>query len=340
MKGLLLIILGGVMEGIFALPIKYTHEWTWENTWAVGSFFALIVVPWPLALLTIPHLGQVYGEAPLLALVAAIIFGVGWGLGGVFFGLGLNSLGLSIGTSLVMGIIAVGGSVVPMLVRHRDQLSGRGGPQLFIGIAVMIIGLIICGVAGTLKDHTPASGRTEAPGMFTKGLLYCIAGGTLSAFVNLALIFGSPVAQPAVHRGVDPATANNAIWALVFTANYAVNLGYGIVKGFRDGTLDKIWTHRKPRYFVLAGSMGLLWAGGIVVYGRGASFVGPLGAIFGFPVMLIVSILTGNAAGAISGEWRAQPFRARATMLFGVAMMIVAIITLGYGSYFTLKSHS
>jgi len=133
LTGLLLIVLGGVMEGLFALPLKFTPKWSWENIWAAGSLAALILVPWPLALLTVPHLIGVYFSAPFSAVLLAVVFGAGWGYGGVFFGLGVSLLGLSLGTSLIMGLIAIGGSVVPMLLQHRNQLSSKQAPPYLSG---------------------------------------------------------------------------------------------------------------------------------------------------------------------------------------------------------------
>jgi L-rhamnose-H+ transport protein len=335
MIGLLLIILGGVMEGLFALPMKFTPKWALENIWAAGSLAALILVPWPLALLTVPHLGSVYASAPLSAIVLAILFGAGWGCGGVLFGRGISSLGLSLGTSLIMGIVAIGGSVVPMFLQHRDQLQSKSGTALLIGIATMLLGLIVCARAGNLKSMGVQTAQAISPASFSIGLFYCIAAGLLSALVNFALIFGAPIAKPAIMHGLDPATANNAIWALVFTASYLVNFGCCIFKGARERTLQKFLLDSNPLYWGSAGIMGILWAGGLVVYGRGASMGGTLGPIFGFPIMLIVSILTGNVAGALSGEWRSVSSAARNTMVCGVSVMVLAILTLGYANYVT-----
>jgi L-rhamnose-H+ transport protein len=331
--GLLLIVAGGVMEGLFALPMKFTPRWAWENIWAAGSLAALVLVPWPLALLTVPHLASVYSAAPVSALLLAVLFGAGWGCGGVFFGKGVSSLGLSLGTSLIMGLIAIGGSLVPMLLQHRDQLASRGGAALLTGIAAMIVGMTVCARAGSLKAGGAQAVKAASAASFGVGLFYCVAAGLLSALVNFALIYGAPIAEPALARGLDIATANNAVWALVFTASFLVNLGYCVFRGAWEGTLKRFRSDSAPLYWALAGIMGLLWAGGIVVYGRGASLGGPLGPVFGFPIMLIASILTGNAAGAISGEWRGTPSAARITMASGVAVMILAILTLGYASY-------
>jgi L-rhamnose-H+ transport protein len=331
LTSLLLIALGGLMEGLFALPMRFAPRWSWENFWGAGSLMALILVPWPLALLTVPHLRSVYAAADSQSLLLAAVFGAGWGCGGIFFGLGVAYLGLSLGTSLIMGLIAIGGSVVPLLLAHNAQISIQGGVGLLGGIVLMVIGLAICARAGNLKRRKPED--RFHPRQFGVGLMYCLAAGVLSALINFALVFGAPIAQPAIASGVDPATANNAVWAIVFTVNYLVNIGYCLFRAARRGTLRKFRTESTPRYWALALVMGMLWAGGIVAYGRGASLEGPLGPVFGFPIMLIISILTGNAAGAVCGEWKDQPVAAKTAMRWGICVMVLAVMTLGYANY-------
>lgn len=333
MTALLLIIIGGVMEGLFVLPTKFTPNWSWENMWGAGSLCALVLVPWPLAVLTIPHLGTVYSSVPVSALLLVLIFGAGWGCGGIFFGLGVSSLGLSLGTSLIMGLIAIGGSVVPMFLQYRDQLSGKRGMELLIGISAMVLGLFLCARAGNLRAGNPRFSTQKRIGSFSSGLFYCIAAGLLSALVNFALVFGAPIVDQAMKQGTDMATANNALWALVFSASYSVSLGYSLWKSARASTLRKFSVGSSFSYWGLAGIMGAVWAGGIVVYGLGASLDGPFGAVFGFPIMLIISILSSNTAGALCGEWHGQTSSAKATMACGVGVMFLAILALGYSNF-------
>jgi L-rhamnose-H+ transport protein len=332
LTGLLLIVVGGLMEGLFALPMRFAPRWAWENFWGAGSLMALVLVPWPLAFLTVPHLGNVYASADSLSLVLAVVFGAGWGCGGIFFGLGVAYLGLSLGTSIIMGLIAIGGSIVPLLLARGTQISVQGGIGLLAGITLMVIGLTMCARAGNLKHSDP--GEQAQPRKFGVGLMYCLAAGVLSALVNFALVFGAPIAQPAIASGVDPATATNAVWAIVFTVNFLVNIGYCLFRAARNGSLQRFRRDlTPPHYWLLALLMGMLWAGGIVAYGRGASLEGPLGPVFGFPIMLITSILTGNAAGALCGEWRNQPPAAKNAMRWGISVMVLAVVTLGYVNY-------
>jgi L-rhamnose-H+ transport protein len=329
--GPVLIVLGGVMEGLFSLPVKLTPKWSWENIWGLGSLFALVLVPGPLLLFTIPQFSRVYAAAPGWAIVWTILFGAGWGAGGIFFGLGVSALGLSLGTSSIMGLIAIGGSVIPLLLQHHGQLLSRSNIALFAGICCMLAGLIVCARAGSLR--MAKSAHADGGVSYGLGALYCIAAGLLSALVNFALIFGAPVAQAAIARGVAPAAANNAIWAIVFAMNYLVNLAYCVYLGRKRGTFRNFTLSDTGYYWLLAVGMGLLWAGGIVVYGLGASTQGAYGPVFAFPVMLIVSILTGNLTGVLLGEWRGVKTRAKRIMQFGVVIMIASIIILGCANF-------
>jgi hypothetical protein len=101
----------------------------------------------------------------------------------------------------------------------------------------------------------------------------------------------------------------------------------------QDGKIRKFTLPDTGYYWLLAVAMGLLWSGGIVVYGLGASTQGAYGPVFGFPVMLIVSILTGNLTGVLLGEWRGAKTSAKRTMQFGVVIMIASIIILGCAGF-------
>src|ERR1700751_4490207 len=100
-SGTSIVLLGGVLQGIFALPMKFARRWNYENIWLVFAFVGLIFFPWILALSTIPRLGQTYHLAPAGALMAAIGFGICWGIGATLTGLSLNMLGIGLGFAII-----------------------------------------------------------------------------------------------------------------------------------------------------------------------------------------------------------------------------------------------
>ena len=342
LAGFTLIILGGVMEGSFSLPLKYTPKWKWENIWGAGSLMALLLVPWPLAAATIPNLGDVYRSAPASSIWMALLFGAGWGVGGIFFGLALDAVGLSLGLSVMMGLIAINGSLIPLFLEHPEQFGQKSGLVMMCGVAVMLIGLVLCSLAGRQKERalrgsdSSASEALSNKPPFVIGLLFCVAGGVLSALVNFGLIFGTEVSARAIEQGADPAYASNAVWALVFTANYLVNVGYCAYLSLRNRTAKRFFERGTASYWLAAAMMGAVWAGGIVLYGMGAFQLGQFGAYVGFPIMLISSIVTGNVLGLLTGEWKGVGHGPLRIMGTGVGVLLLAIIILGYANGLTV----
>jgi L-rhamnose-H+ transport protein len=43
--GVTLAMLAGVLNGSFALPMKFMRQWKWEHTWLVYSVVAMVAFP-------------------------------------------------------------------------------------------------------------------------------------------------------------------------------------------------------------------------------------------------------------------------------------------------------
>jgi len=325
--GFALILVGGIMEGSYSFPLKVNRNWDWENTWGAGSLMALLLVPWPLAFWSVPRLAEAYHRSSWSAILLALLFGAGWGFGGVFFGLSIDMVGLSLGYSIIFGIIAINGSLTPLLMNEPAKLATAGGLWFLAAMAVMLGGIIVCSVAGNLK----AGGATNAPGAgakkgsFRVGLILCIVAGVLSGLVNFAFIYGTEITKQAQQSGADPFSAINALWALVFTANYLANVGYCVYLMVRNRTGGKLFAGGSGANWLRCAVMGVFWAAGIVVYGLGAYKLGKYGAFVGFPALLAAALLTGNVVGWVSGEWRGASAKAVGTMFAGIALLLVAI---------------
>ncbi|MBL7115743.1 MAG: hypothetical protein ISS35_08245 [Kiritimatiellae bacterium] len=332
--GIILVIVAGVLEGLFSMGVTRTPKWKFENIWGIGSLIALVLVPWPLALLTVPELGSVYSEVGSKLVCITVLCGVGWGLGGIFWGKAIAAVGMALGVSLLMGFINVFGSVGPMAIMEPAKLSTRGGMTLMGAVAIMIVGVIIISMAGKLKEKEQSEGEasSEASGPstpFMVGLLFCVLSGVLSALVNFGFIYGAPVGEAAAKTGTSPWATGFAIWALVFTGNYAVNFIYALILMIKNKTAGLILSEGKPIYWFWALFMGIAWPGGIAVYGIAANKMGAYGAYAAFPMMLLVSILTGNAAGALTGEWKGTSQKPRTWMIGGVVILGLAFVVLG-----------
>ncbi|HLI04096.1 MAG TPA: L-rhamnose/proton symporter RhaT, partial [Terracidiphilus sp.] len=134
--GLLILILAGVMNASFTLPMKYTRRWAWENTWLAYTIFALLVLPPVVTLATVPHLAADYHAAPPGIVLEVVAFGAGWGVSQVFFGLAAESIGIALTFSLVLGTAAAVGSLVPLLRLHPERLNTPAGHGVFAGVGM------------------------------------------------------------------------------------------------------------------------------------------------------------------------------------------------------------
>jgi L-rhamnose-H+ transport protein len=332
--GILMVVAGGAMEGLFSLPVTRTPRWQWENIWGLGSLIALLLVPWPVALWTVPNLTQVYSDVGPGVIGITFLFGLGWGLGGIFWGKAIAAVGMALGVSLLMGLINVFGSPVPLAIKEPNKLIEPGGLVLMAAVAVMIAGVAVCALAGKLRarDLDQSDSNSAVRSTLAMGLVFCVLSGVLSAMVNFGLIFGEPIAEAAARRGASAVAKNNAIWALVFTGNYLVNAVYALALMVRRRTFGLIARAGNVRYWVWAVFMGITWPLGIVLFGIGAGMMGPYGAFVAFPMMLVMAILFGNLAGIATGEWKGTKGLTRGTMLAGVLILCLAFAIFGVSS--------
>ena len=240
-SAILLAIVGGALEGLFSLPLTRTPRWRWENTWGLGLLMALVLVPWPLTLLTVPHLTDVYANVETSVLVMTFLFGVGWGLGALFWSKAIAAIGMALGVSLMMGLINVFGSPLLLGVTQPHKLIEPGGFALLAAVAITIVGVVVCAVAGSAKQRELNAGTAGAANRsgasFLLGLFFCIISGVLSASVNFGLVFGEPIAEAAKQAGASDVVKNNAIWAIVFTGNFLVNTFYAFYVMWKNKTL-------------------------------------------------------------------------------------------------------
>lgn len=323
--GIAAVLVGGVLNGSFVAPMKKMTRWEWENIWFAYSLFGLLVVPWAAALATVPHLGSVLGGASPEAIWLVLLFGFGWGIGSVLFGLGVARMGLAVGYGLILGINAPVGTFLPLIVLHREQLHTSRGTSLIAGTLVVVIGIVLCAIAGRMREKTPK----QIEGFFI-ALLICVLAGIFSPMLNFSLAFGDELLKRALAAGATRDMASNAIWPLCLTAGLIANAGYAAILLKRNKSW-KLFAAGGTSHWLLGALMGLLCFGSFIVYGAGANALGSLGAVIGWPLFMSMALITSNALGWLSGEWKDAPPNAGWLSLGGIAVLIIAITVIALG---------
>lgn len=328
--GILTVVVGGLCQGSFMLPMKWTRQWDWENVWLIFSLSAYLLCPWVLILTTIPHVFRVFGSVSLGTLVIVSVFGVGWGIGAVTFGLGVAAVGLSLGFAVILGLASFAGAVIPLFLFRYIDLSILKTVILGLSLTLMLAGVVFCSYAGKWKEHTPELGTALS---YWKGLVICVISGLLSACGNLGFVFGQTIIDKAHSFGVPNYLAPNLVWALMTVALFVCNSGYASFLLLRNRSGLNFYKPGTRVNFLYAMLMGALWMGGFFFYGIGARRLGVLGPSLGWAILMSTMVLAANLLGVGTGEWTRAPSKAKMRLGQGLLLLFLAIIGLGYTNH-------
>src|SRR5215469_550656 len=322
--GFLLVLLAGLLQGTFVLPMTLVHGWSWEHTWATFSLLGMFVFNWIITFTLIPQIGTVYSLSPAGDLVILALFGAGWGVGAILFGLGMDRLGMALGYPVIMGLIASLGALIPLLLFFPQTILAAKGLFLLGSTVLVIIGIVLGSLGGSRRSSSSIGGSST--GTLRTGLIIAVLAGVLSCLPNVGMAFGDAVITTAQHLGVPGSLSSNAVWALLFTLGCVVNVAYCLYLMMSRHTLSAYWNDETARNIGLSALMALMWIGSFYLYGAGASRLGRWGAVVGWPLFISLSIVTGNLWGLSRGEWRSAPAHARQLLNIGLGVLLAAII--------------
>jgi len=329
--GMCLLIVAGVMNASFALPMKFVRSWAWENTWLLWSIFALLVLPSTLALTTIPSFGtllQANGSVVLLVALA----GAAWGVAQVLFGLALDKIGIALTFSIVLGLSAAMGSLIPLVHLHADRLFTHAGLMSLTGIALVLAGVAASAVAGRIRDRGKQTGSTKS-GAMGIGLLMAITSGVCASMMNVGFAYGAPLATAASANGANSLWTTDAVWVPLMAGGAVPNLLYCIYLLVKRKTAANYTAPSLARNLPLTFVMGVLWFGSSILYGIATVFLGDLGPVVGWPLFMSLIVIVATLLGMWTGEWRGAAKNAFRVQGLAVLILIAAVVMLSRASF-------
>jgi L-rhamnose-H+ transport protein len=322
--GFALVLAAALCQGSFLVPMTLTRNWAWEHTWAAFCLFSMLALNWLFSFAFLPNPFSIYVSVPRHDLIMLALFGAGWGVGAILFGLGMERLGLALGYPLIMGLSASAGALVPMVWSPQTNFASVRGLIVIGAVAIAVGGIAVCSIAGARKE----SSMKVSPASFSSGLLIAVAAGLLCCLPNVGMMFGASAIAAAAALGAPQSSANNVVWCVFFTLGGLVNLTYCALRMVQRGNAKQLIAPYMLRNSSLAAGMALMWMGSFYLYGIGASKMGPWGAIIGWPVLISVSIGVGIAWGLWKGEWTHAPDSARRILIGGLILILAAVLTL------------
>lgn len=350
--GVIFHFIGGFASGSFYIPFKKVKGWNWESFWIVGGLFSWLIMPPLAAYLTIPDFPAIIKATGSDTLGIVYLFGVLWGIGGLTYGLGVRYLGVSLGSSIILGLCMVFGAIIPALYYDFNPLQGKDsfsqmyssnwGMVVLMGLIICIVGIVVSGKAGTAKERelsADAKAMTGTEYKFALGMFVSIVSGVLSACFNFGLEAGQTMANVAneTWKASHPNQGeflyrNNAIYVVLLWGGLTTNFIWCMILNARNKTFGDYANKATPlvNNYLFSALAGTTWFLQFFFYGMGESKLGngPSSWILHMAFIILIA----NLWGLVLKEWKAVSAKTRYTMIAGIVIIVISVLVVGYGN--------
>jgi hypothetical protein len=132
----------------------------------------------------------------------------------VLFGISIQRPGLALAYAIIVGLGAILGTLVPLLLQHRAQIDRMLLIEVIAGIAVMSIGIALSAWAGKIREHRQNIGMAVRTKRYYAAVFVAVLCGLLAPMLNYSFSFGQYMARTAVLLGNTEVRAAYAVWPI------------------------------------------------------------------------------------------------------------------------------
>jgi L-rhamnose-H+ transport protein len=348
--GIIFHFLGGFASGSFYIPYKKVKGWAWESYWIIGGLCSWLIVPPLAAYLTIPNFwGIITGEAGN-TLLWTYLMGLLWGIGGLTYGLGVRYLGVSLGSSIILGLCSVFGSIIPSIYYKfvpstgkdtiTDLMTTNWGQMVLLGLFVCVVGIVICGKAGGMKDKDlVGASKSDDEFQISKGLMVAVISGVLSACFSFGIEAGSSMSKVANEIWVaqNPNQGeflfrNNVVYIVILWGGLTTNFVWCMYLNFSNKTFGDYTNSNTPllKNYFFSAIAGTTWFLQFFFYGMGESKLGngPSSWILHMAFIILVA----NSWGLALKEWKGVSKKTLTTIIAGILTIVLSVLIVGFGN--------
>jgi len=330
MIGILFAVFAGVMLGFYAIPEKFVKNYVFENTWGLCFLFMLWIVPFILAFTLIDGFAQVLSDVGAPILLKMLIPSFLWGIGMMMWGKAINHIGLSLGFSIFIGTIVFIGSLLPFFIYGLPATNVM--VTILVGIAIILLGIIMNGRAGILREGSGATEKGNGSSMMV-GIIIAVVGGLLCTGFNVANELGKEaIAAAVVKNGNDSWLTSVAAMFIVYVSGGLFVVPYFLIQITRK----KLWCSFRVagagKNVSLAGLMAILNFTASILFAYSAFVLGKAGGTIGYAIFNTMSVVVAVIGGIVTKEWIAAKPQAKTALYIGLASMIVGVVIIAYGN--------
>ena len=337
--GIALHAVGGIAAATCFVPQKGTTRWSYQSFWLLMCLFSWLIMPIVVAYLTVPDLMEVIKESPVDSIRDTFLLGAVYGFGGMAFGVAIRHIGFSLTYSIAIGISAVLGTVIPAILDGTliSNFDKPGGGVVLAGFAVSLLGVGLCGLAGSMKERELAG--TDSSFDLKKGLGLVLLAGVLSAIFGVSLAKGAPIDKIAANHGAEH-FQGNAKFIFAMGGAFFTNLIWWSIVHTRKtswGEYTAIPSEKKGSgtigsHYIFGMMAGVLWYLQFFFYGLGHVRMGD-NEFISWGIHMAMLIFFSFGIGLILKEWKGLSGKTTGTLLIGLVILLVSFGLITYGGY-------
>lgn len=328
----ILIVFAGILNGSFALPIKHLNERNNENTLLIYALLSFVILPWFLAWCAVPQIFAVYAATSAKMLSIMLVGGFIFGIGQVCFFLALNFIGLSLGFIINLGLAIVLGSLLPYGFVHHHNIFSKCGLLTVIGASIATAGILFSNRAGILHHRTWRRGNAK---FFKIGVMLAILAGIASAGLNCSFALTTAIQETALNMGATPFGSASIMWPGFLSCSFIPYSSYMIYLRIKNHTCHNYINNQSIKHFLFAFFMSIFWYVSLLFYSKATQLIGGLGPVIGWPLFMIMILITSTFWGWRYKEWAGASNKVKRALWSGLGFLMLSMIILGLCSTFT-----
>lgn len=330
---LLLYFFAGIVNGSFATPTKYMHRWKFENIWLQHALWSFLVLPWIAAFFFAPQIIHVYHSASATMIGAIILCGFLFGVGQIMSALAIHMIGIGLAFVICVGLSTALGFFLPLVIQHPDKIFTPFGYVTIAGTVFAILGFIFSTYAGKLRNCNKDKNSGSLSGKsYCIGVLLALFSGIFSAGQNVCFALTDGLQKIALTMGVQTWGAAMIVWPAFLTFAFIPYAAYMLFLLHKNNSFGLYKTNVKRSYYLLTLIMGLCWYGSLVFYSKASQLSGTFGSIIGWPIFMVLIIMTSNFWSWIHKEWEGASRVTLRYLWIGLSLLVLAVLVLAFGS--------
>lgn len=331
---LLLYLSAGLINGSFATPVKYIKIWNFENIWLQHSIWAFIILPWITILFLAPQVFEIYHAASTELIIIMALGGFLFGIGQIASARAIHIIGIGLTFVVCIGVSTALGFFLPLAIEYPEKITTPFGYLTIFGVLLAILGFIFSTYAGSLRSKLNTKQNTKtAPKAYIMGTSLALIAGVFSAGQNLCFTLTSSLQKLALSMGATKLGAALIMWPVFLISAFIPYAAYMIYLFHKNSSFSYYRAPNTSKFYLSTFIMGVFWYGSLMLYSKASQIGGSLAPIFGWPIFMVLIILTSNCWGWVHNEWKHASQKALRNFFIGLVLLIVAMLILGVSSY-------